>query len=163
MKILSKKIQFIFVLALTFMLSSVIFGSSLEAGHGIDVNGEFAWPVPGHNRVTVGFNDQVLTGVHSAIDIADAGIHGADVVASDDGTVIFAGIRGNYGNCIVIDHGDQISTVYAHMNDITVAVGDRVIRGQEIGTVGNSGAATGSHLHFEYRVNDVRRNPLEMF
>ncbi len=76
-----------------------------------------------------------------------------------DGVVSFAGRQGGYGNYVVIQHPDKAATAYAHLERITVRLGQRVQQGQTIGTVGSTGTATGPNLHFEYLVKGVQTNP----
>ncbi len=128
--------------------------------------GGFVWPVPGFRKITSGFNDiENRSHVHGAIDIAGYGAYGAKIVASGSGKIILAntnGKGGGYGNYVVIDHGNGVSTLYGHMSIVSVRVGQTVLAGQQIGNVGNTGFSTGPHLHFEYRVNGIRRNPREI-
>lgn len=125
--------------------------------------GGFIWPVPGYYKITSGFGDtQDRAHMHGAIDIAGRGVYGASVVAAGSGTVILAntdGRGGGYGNYVVIDHGNGVSTLYGHMSSVAVSSGQKVSAGQRIGNVGSTGFSTGPHLHFEYRVNGVRTNP----
>jgi murein DD-endopeptidase MepM/ murein hydrolase activator NlpD len=95
--------------------------------------------------------------MHQGLDIAAP--HGKDVLSPSDGTVVFAGLEGGYGNVLVIDHGYGIKTRYGHMASIDVKPGDKIIRGQKVGAVGNTGRSTGPHLHYEVRVNGVAENP----
>ncbi len=128
--------------------------------------GGYVWPVPGFYKITSGFYDtESRRQAHGAIDIAGAGVYGANIVAAGAGRVILVntdGYGGGYGNYVVIDHGNGISTLYAHMSVVSVKVGQIVAAGQKIGNVGNTGHSTGPHLHFEYRVNGVRRNPSQI-
>ncbi|MEL1135681.1 peptidoglycan DD-metalloendopeptidase family protein [Desulfitobacterium sp. THU1] len=94
---------------------------------------------------------------HTGIDYA--GPVGESFVAAAAGTVISAGWQGNYGNCIVIDHGNGIQTRYAHASKLLVSVGQSVSQGETIGLVGSTGRSTGSHLHFEVIVNGDTVNP----
>lgn len=127
---------------------------------------DFVWPVPGFSIITSDFDDKEnRKRPHGAIDIAGEKIYGADVVASNSGKVTTAnkeGWGGGYGKYVVIDHGDGKTTLYAHMSDVAVEVGDEVSTGQKIGEVGNTGFTTGPHLHFEYRINGVRTDPAEI-
>jgi murein DD-endopeptidase MepM/ murein hydrolase activator NlpD len=86
---------------------------------------------------------------------------GTPVHAAGDGHVSFAGQRGGYGNAIVLAHGANISTLYGHMSRFArnVRVGTRVQQGDVIGYVGMTGLATGPHLHYEYLIGGVHRNP----
>jgi murein DD-endopeptidase MepM/ murein hydrolase activator NlpD len=114
--------------------------------------GEFAWPASG--TIYQGFFPW-----HPAIDIA--AYLGAPVLAADSGYVIEAGWSNvGYGYNVVIDHGNGFQTLYAHLNAYYVDVGDNVAQGQQIGEMGNTGNATGPHLHFEVRQNTVQRNPI---
>lgn len=95
--------------------------------------------------------------MHAGLDIA--GPHGKEVVAPSDGTVVFAGLEGGYGNVLVIDHGYGIKTRYGHLASIKVKAGERVKRGDIIAAMGNTGRSTGPHLHYEVRVNGIAQNP----
>ncbi|MET0401520.1 MAG: peptidoglycan DD-metalloendopeptidase family protein [Cystobacter sp.] len=94
---------------------------------------------------------------HAGMDIAAQ--HGKPVAAPSDGTVVFAGLEGGYGNVIVIDHGYGIKTRFGHLSKVLVKAGDRVKRGAQIANVGNTGRSTGPHLHYEVRVNGIPQNP----
>lgn len=94
---------------------------------------------------------------HTGIDIDD-NLTSA-IVAARGGTVIFAGWSGGYGQMTLIDHGDGVVTAYAHQSTIAVSQGQSVTQGQHIGTIGTTGSSTGTHLHFETRVNGAAQNP----
>lgn len=96
---------------------------------------------------------------HSGVDIAVD--YGTEIKAAEDGTVIFAGVNGGYGNCVIIDHGGGISTLYGHASKLLVKKGQVVTKGQTIALVGSTGLSTGPHLHFEVRVNGVTQDPLK--
>jgi murein DD-endopeptidase MepM/ murein hydrolase activator NlpD len=115
-------------------------------------SGNFSWP-------TAGYISQGYWGGHPAIDVA--GWLGAPVTASDSGYVVLAGGGWNsgYGNYVIIDHGNGFTTLYAHLNSVFVKPGETVSRGQQVGTMGNTGNSTGPHLHFEIRYNGVPYNP----
>lgn len=95
--------------------------------------------------------------MHAGLDIA--GPHGKEIVAPSDGTVVFAGLEGGYGNVLVIDHGYGIKTRYGHLSAIKVKAGERVKRGDIVAAMGNTGRSTGPHLHYEVRVNGIAQNP----
>ncbi len=97
---------------------------------------------------------------HKGVDYAAS--TGTPIKATGDGTVALAGKKGGYGRTIVLKHGGKYSTLYAHLHKYArgVRTGKRVKQGQVIGYVGKSGLATGPHLHYEFRVNGVHRNPL---
>lgn len=123
----------------------------------------FIWPLPSAGRVTTEFGaNQWVNGVfssgHKGIDIAIAG--GTPIYAAHNGTVVATTGHSSYGNVVMIDNGDGISTLYAHMQGpAIVGVGSTVTQGQVIGYVGSTGNSSGNHLHFEVRVNGVRQNP----
>ncbi len=107
---------------------------------------------------------------HGAIDISGNGTRGIyNIIASQDGVVTDVktnciegnpGCGGGYGNYVKIDHGDGIETRYAHMFSVSVNVGDKVVKGQVLGKLGNTGRSTGPHLHFEVRDHGTKVNPL---
>ena len=118
------------------------------------------WPV--HGRLTAGFGQRMdpFSGeeaFHPGVDIADA--FGTDVVATGDGLVIEAEPDAGYGRSILIDHGDGITTRYAHLSRIFVVVGEQVKQGEIIGAIGVSGRTTGPHLHYEVRIHGTPVNP----
>jgi murein DD-endopeptidase MepM/ murein hydrolase activator NlpD len=96
---------------------------------------------------------------HKGVDYAAP--TGTPIWAAGEGRIEFAGRKGGYGNVVVLDHGTGISTVYGHMSRFgkSARVGRRVKQGDIIGYVGRTGAATGPHLHYEYRVRGVHKNP----
>jgi murein DD-endopeptidase MepM/ murein hydrolase activator NlpD len=96
--------------------------------------------------------------MHAGIDVSAPS--GARLVATGSGQIIAAGWRGGYGNCVMIDHGDGLVSVYAHMKSISVKVGQNVVSGATVGYVGSTGLSTGPHLHFEIRVNGSPVDPL---
>ena len=96
--------------------------------------------------------------MHEGIDIGCA--YGTPNRAAASGTVIYAGWLGGYGNLVVVDHGNGLSTAYAHASSILVSIGQSVSQGQTVSLVGSTGHSTGPHLHFEVRVNGVAVDPL---
>ncbi|MBA3412712.1 MAG: M23 family metallopeptidase, partial [Actinobacteria bacterium] len=115
----------------------------------------FVWPV--HGVLTSGFGWR-WGRMHEGIDLAVAS--GTPVVASAAGTVIVAGWLGGYGNLVVVDHGNGVSTAYGHNTSVTVGVGQSVAQGQLIAYSGNTGHSTGPHVHFEVRINGSPVDPL---
>ena len=97
---------------------------------------------------------------HKGVDYAAK--RGTPVYAAGDGKVIFKGRKGGYGRVIILQHGSKYTTLYAHLNSFNrkIRLGGKVKQGQTIAYVGSSGLATGPHLHYEFRVNGVHRNPL---
>lgn len=112
----------------------------------------FIWP-------TQGVITQYFWQYHPGIDIANA--TGTPEVAADGGKVVWAG-WGDYGIYVELDHGNGFSTIYAHMSKVLVTVGQTVVKGQLLGLMGETGRATGPHLHFEIRFKGVPQNPLDL-
>ena len=98
---------------------------------------------------------------HSGIDFAAS--YGQNVSATGDGIVIFAGWNSGYGKMVIISHGYGLSTIYAHNSKLLVKQGDKVKKGQAISKVGNTGRSTGTHLHYEVRLNGKSVNPSKYF
>jgi len=120
-----------------------------------DPTGTFATPIRGAS-ITSEFGAR-WGRMHEGIDYGAA--TGTPIYASDGGTVTLAGVYGGYGNCVEIKHSGGYSTRYGHMSRFAVSQGEKVYQGQVIGYVGNTGRSTGSHLHFEVRLNGVAQNP----
>jgi murein DD-endopeptidase MepM/ murein hydrolase activator NlpD len=120
------------------------------------------WPTNGWPSSGLGWRLDPFTGkqaYHSGLDIAAA--YGNPVVAPADGYVISTTFDKFYGNCIKINHGGGVVTLFGHLSKIEVKEGQRVKRGDEIGKVGNTGRSLGSHLHYEIRENDKILNPMK--
>lgn len=133
------------------------------AGGNVEISSS-GWARPAFGRVTDGFGPRIppLGGVSSFHRGTDIGAScGSPIYAAQSGTVDYAGRQGTYGNFILIDHADGISTGYAHIVDggIMVRYGQQVVVGQQIARVGSTGASTGCHLHFEVRIGDSRTDP----
>lgn len=140
---------------------------SLNTSNTAYVGGEMLWPVPGYSKITSTFGWRFNnTDFHTGVDITGGGVHGAKVVATNTGTVVhtnycpYNGYAYGYGTYLIVDHGGGITTLYAHLSNITVQKGDIVVMGQQIGNVGNTGWSTGAHLHFEVRKNGTAVNPM---
>lgn len=119
-------------------------------------SGTFNWPAT-CRVITRGFNPAIP---HWGIDCANS--QGTPVYAAESGTVIKASVGtwgGGYGNHVIIDHGNGITTIYGHLYKVGVTVGQHVDRGEGIGLMGTTGNSTGPHLHFEVVVNGKKTNP----
>ena len=127
--------------------------------------GEMLWPVAISGTAITsnyGVREHPIQGVvreHTGIDIGNTPL-GSPVVAAADGLVTYAGWLVGYGNCVMINHGDGIVTLYGHGNKILTTVNTEVKQGDVIMEVGSTGNSTGPHLHFEVRVNGEYTNPL---
>jgi virulence factor Mce-like protein len=115
----------------------------------------FIWPLDGTITSYFGPRDGRM---HEGIDID--GEEGDPVVASASGVVAYAGVMDGYGNIVVIDHGQGLATAYAHLSQMVVRSGDEIEQGALVGGVGCTGHCTGSHLHFEVRIDGVPVDPL---
>lgn len=116
-------------------------------------------------RVSSNFNPRrrhpILNTIRAHRGVDYAAPRGTPIRAAGDGKVIFRGVKNGYGNAIILQHGGNITTLYAHMSKYASKswVGARVRQGQTIGYVGATGLATANHLHYEYRISGVHRNP----
>ena len=113
---------------------------------GIEDVGTLIWPVPDYTYVS-----RWMSEYHKGSDLIAP--KGAPVYAMADGTVTEAQYHYSYGNCVVIQHGGGVSTLYSHLSEISVAAGDTVTQGELIGSVGSTGNSTGNHCHVEIRVD----------
>lgn len=125
--------------------------SNVVASRG---SGSMIWPTRG--TITSNFGRR-WGRLHKGIDIANR--KGTPIYAADSGVVTFSGRSGGYGNLVKISHGGGLLTYYGHLSSRSVSVGQNVKRGQLIGYMGSTGNSTGSHLHFEVRVNGTAVNP----
>jgi murein DD-endopeptidase MepM/ murein hydrolase activator NlpD len=130
------------------------FFAQAPAAGTISGTGQYVWPTSG--RITQNFS-----WYHPGIDIANPEV--PDALAADSGQVITVGWPNPwaYGNRVLIDHGGGVTTLYAHLSQIYVSAGQAVSRGQVIGKMGSTGRSTGTHLHFEIRLNGAAQNPLK--
>lgn len=131
-------------------------------GAYVPANGVLTFPVPSYYGVTseYGWRGDPFSGgqsFHMGIDLGAS--MGAPVLAAGDGRIILQEYHWSYGNYVVIDHGNGLSTVYAHMSAFTKPFGSVVKAGEQIGAIGTTGASTGPHLHFEVRVNGQHTQP----
>ena len=144
-------------------------GGSSGGSSATDIEGaDFAWPLMdvaygsgAYISSDYGPRTDPYTGFHKGLDITCGGAQGKRICAAKSGTVIVAsyGWNGGYGNYIIIDHGDGLSTLYAHCDSLSVSVGQQVSRGQFIANVGDTGNSFGPHCHFEVRINGDHTNP----
>ncbi len=130
------------------------------------VGGEFTWPCPASTYITSSFGNRLhpilKTWIyHTGVDIGCSS--GKDILAAASGTVIMSQVYGGYGNCVMIDHGGGVVTLYGHASALCVSKGETVSRGQVIAKVGSTGRSTGPHLHFEVRKNGEYVNPMSYF
>ncbi len=122
--------------------------------------GIFVHPSDGPTSSAFGWRMHPILGnrrFHAGIDFAAS--YGSTIRAADSGTVIFAGWYGGYGKAVIINHGNGMTTLYAHTSELFVAEGQTVQRGQQIAAVGSTGLSSGPHLHFEVRHNGRPVNP----
>lgn len=144
--------------------------------------GSYVWPCPGYYYLSSTYDENRGASNHGALDIAGAGIYGAQVVAARSGTVVSSysgcthdygkstscGCGGGYGNYVVIEHSDGKTSLYGHLSQVHVSYGDYVTAGQLIGNVGSTGYSSGPHLHFETKYSTIwdhsqRYNPLDEY
>ncbi|HVN92215.1 MAG TPA: M23 family metallopeptidase [Terracidiphilus sp.] len=141
---------------------------ALESGLTANFTGDWTeladapsmWPVEGRVASSFGQRQDPINGegaFHTGVDI-DAP-YGTPVRAAADGEVTGAQMGAGYGRAVVLDHGHDVMTLYGHLSAIAVVPGQHVTRGQVIGYIGESGRATGPHLHYEVRLHDVPVNP----
>lgn len=129
---------------------------------GGPAGGPLRWPFPS-STVTAEYGPRESPGpggstFHEGMDFAPG--EGTPIPAAASGTVELAGTNGGYGNCVIIDHGNGLKTLYGHMQSTpVVSVGQTISAGTVIGAVGNTGVSFGAHLHFEVHVNGTPVNP----
>ncbi|HHV28906.1 murein hydrolase activator EnvC family protein [Acetivibrio mesophilus] len=126
--------------------------------------GTMVWPVPSSKTIDSGYGMRLHPvfkkyKMHTGVDI-DAS-YGASIVAANNGIVIFSGWQDGYGYTVIVDHGGGITTLYAHCSKLLVNNGDKVRKGQTIAQAGSTGTSTGTHLHFEVRIDGNVTNPLD--
>lgn len=128
--------------------------------------GVMVWPIAMEGTyITSGYGNRMhpIQGVyknHAGIDISGSNVNGAPVVAAADGVVTYAGWIGGYGNCIIINHGSGIVSLYGHGSETVATVGQVVKQGDIVMKVGSTGNSTGPHVHFEIRKNGEVVDPI---
>lgn len=139
----------------------------LDAGQiSFDPGSGWLWPLPGRYRISSYFGSRIhpITGRpnnHTGTDIPAP--RGTNILAARGGVVTISTYNSSYGNYVVVQHDNGVSTLYAHMNSRAVQEGDVVSQGQVLGYVGTTGSSTGNHLHFEFRVNGTRKDALDYY
>lgn len=125
--------------------------------------GALLWPLPGYTTISCRFGEpDAIRGLpHKGIDIPAP--EGTPILAAHDGTVLVSGWNDSYGNQVLLDNGEGLSTRYAHMTETAVSAGETVTVGQIIGYVGSTGDSTGNHLHFEVMMESVRIDAMAFF
>lgn len=127
--------------------------------------GAMIWPIAmSGTYITSGFGMRLhpIQGIykdHDGLDISGVNVYGAPVVAAADGIITYAGVLGGYGNCVMINHGSGIVSLYGHGSEIIAQLGATVKQGDVIMKVGSTGNSTGPHLHFEIRKDGVAVDP----
>ncbi len=147
-------------------LDAIISKNNANSQNTAYYGGSFSWPTPGYKNITSKYgprryklNGKWVSSNHKGIDIGAPS--GAKIIASNGGKVVTSAYNANgYGNYVIIDHGGGKMTVYGHMSQRGVSVGQAVTKGKQIGKVGSTGRSTGPHLHFEIRINGNAVNPL---
>ncbi len=136
--------------------------ANTAAGYSGTWSGSFTKPCPG--PITSGYGMRIhpvyrTKRMHTGVDIGSP--KGTPIKAAGKGKVIYTGRRGGYGKTVIIDHGSNHTTLYAHMSKITCDAGDLVNTGTKIGEVGSTGISTGNHCHFEVRVDGEPVDPMK--
>ncbi len=124
--------------------------------------GMFAWPAPSYTRISDDYGNRIhptlkVQQFHNGLDMAAPG--GSPILAAYNGTVVAAAYSSTMGNYIMIDHGDNLYTIYMHASALYVSQGAEVVKGQKIAAVGTTGRSTGNHLHFSVRLNGSYVSP----
>lgn len=124
--------------------------------------GMFAWPAPSYTRISDDYGYRIhptlnVKKFHNGVDMAAPG--GSPILAAYNGTVVSAAYSSTMGNYIMIDHGDNLYTIYMHASALYVSKGQEVVKGQKIAAVGTTGRSTGNHLHFSVRLNGSYVSP----
>lgn len=166
----SYRLSFITILGFVLIASFFLTNGNVQAtpnqnlvGQSIS-QGEMIWPVPSFTKISSSFGTRInpITKeerTHTGIDIPAE--KGESIVAAANGKVILADLNEGYGKTVIIDHGNSIATLYGHCSELLVNENDMVSSGTEIAKVGQTGLATGNHLHFEVRKDGEAVNPLE--
>ncbi len=146
--------------ALDKQLTAYLQSLSQQNSSQVVADGSYMWPLPqGQGMITCYYGETDPIGApHYATDVYIP--TGTPIYAANDGTVVKAEYHYSYGNYVIIDHGNGCATLYAHMSGLACGAGGAVSKGQVIGYVGCTGFSTANHLHFEFRVNGNKVDPL---
>ncbi|MBT9584006.1 peptidoglycan DD-metalloendopeptidase family protein [bacterium] len=142
-------------------LQTIIRTRGTALGPIIPGTGRFIYPVSGPITSPFGYRVHPVTGTtrfHSGLDFGVE--YGTPIRCADNGVVIHAEWYGGYGNCVIVQHSNDLSTLYAHQSELLVKQGDTIMQGQPVGRVGSTGMSTGPHLHFEVRQSGTPVDPL---
>lgn len=128
--------------------------------------GKFAWPAPSYTRISDDYGYRIhpilkVKQFHNGVDMAAPG--GSPILAAYDGEVVAASYSSSMGNYVMIDHGDELYTIYMHASKLYVKKGQEVKRGEKIAAVGTTGRSTGNHLHFGVRLKGNYVSPWSYF
>lgn len=142
--------------------NGAVMTSATASDYSVTKAGNGVWPAPASHTITSSYGGRAypLNGsynFHLGTDIGAS--YGTPVISYQSGTVLIASYHWSYGNYVVVDHGNGMSTLYAHMSALTVSAGQMVSEGQQVGQVGSTGSSTGPHLHFEVRINGANVDP----
>lgn len=140
-------------------LQSIVYSTGTNSGANVSIPS--IWPAKGVITSPFGGRTDPVYGggaFHEGLDIAND--EGTPIAATAAGTVTFAGVAGGYGNMVEIDHGNGFVTRYGHNSALLVREGDKVLQGQTISLMGSTGKSTGSHVHYEVRVNGTPTDPV---
>ncbi len=143
-------------------IRNLIISKVLPPGNVITSTGQMMYPLIAPITSPFGWRTHPILGYqkfHSGMDFGAE--YGTVIYAADSGTVIYAGWYGGYGNAVIIDHGGDLSTLYAHASQLYVSEGETIQKGQPVAAVGSTGFSTGPHLHFEVRSNGEPVDPAQ--
>jgi murein DD-endopeptidase MepM/ murein hydrolase activator NlpD len=146
--------------------AAALAAASGETDGPTEFTGTFVWPMPASTAISSSFGNRTsptagASSNHRGVDIPCP--VGSTVIAAAGGTVIYSGYLSTAGLAVLIDHGNGITTMYYHLSQPLVSVGDKVSQSQTIALSGNTGVTTGPHLHFGMRINGQYQNPLNFY
>ncbi len=138
-------------------LDALLYKITMESSDSEYVGGDFIWPLRNSKTVTSNFGYR-WGSLHAGVDVGTP--VGTEVYSANAGTIVTSGWSSGYGNYIIINHGGGFTTVYGHLSERLVEVGDVVEKDELIAKSGNTGRSTGPHLHFEIRISGTAVDPL---